>query len=130
MKNDPKKSSRFAKAFRDEQALKHAKIHEELGRALSTLTEARSSAVLETDLASALDRLGRSLTSSESDTPKLIAEARSFLTRERQNVIALRAALAAADRLMKDNVRTRLAERCIRTNQAHRATNWRLRVTT
>ena len=101
---------RFAKAFRDEQAIKHSKIHEELGRALSSLTEARSSAVLESDLASAVDRLRRSLASSQSETPKLIAEARSFLIKERQNVIALRTALAAADRLTKDNVRTRLAD--------------------
>lgn len=93
---------KLIKSSRDEQVTRHAKVHEELGRALSSLTDVRSSEVEETDTATVLERLRRILLSTETDTPKLVAEARSFLVQERQNVVAMRSALAAADRLSKD----------------------------
>ena len=93
---------KLIKSSRDEQVTRHAKVHEELGRALSSLTDVRSSEVEETDTATVLERLRRILLSTETDTAKLVAEARSFLVQERQNVVAMRSALAAADRLSKD----------------------------
>lgn len=99
---------KLVKSSRDEQVARHAKIHEELGRALSSLTDARSNVVEEADTITALERLRRALSSAEVDTRKLIAEAKSFLSRERQNVVALRSALAVADRLFKEDARRKM----------------------
>ncbi len=93
---------RWAKVARDEQSSKHAKTHEELGRALSSLTEARSSAAQQIDTKSAHDLIREMLGIHESDPIKLAETARTFLARERQTLVSMRSLLADADRLLRD----------------------------
>lgn len=90
------KASKFA---RDAQSQNHAKAHEELGRALSTLTEARSSANTQVDSSAAKEILRKHLSTPQAELSQLIASGKDFLAKERSTITGLRSLIAGLDRL-------------------------------
>jgi chromosome segregation protein len=101
---------RLAEAARDEQSLRHAKLHEELGRTLSLLTEARSAAASQdkTDSEGIIDStLGQSFPSSVARQ----AAARNFVKQERSLILLIRELLANAERLRGEEAAAAVRDR-------------------
>lgn len=94
--------TKAAKNARDQQMQSHAKAHEELGRSLSTLTEARSSAEQQTDAAAATETLRKRLGIANEEVSHIAAVGRDFLNRERKSIAALRTSIAALDRVEQE----------------------------
>jgi DNA repair exonuclease SbcCD ATPase subunit len=97
-----KEITKWAKIARDEQQIKHSKVHEDLGRALSSLTEARSSASQQMDTESACQLLREIIVISDSDPVALANASRTFIATERQTLVSMRVLLADADRLVRE----------------------------